>query len=301
MLNGRTATSGQLLCNAALILVLIQHAAVQARPGLQPGPAPAASAPAVTPKQAPSSLIAQAGSCPAPAFNVTTAIYITGSEDFAQLASTLPSCLNQAPCRVQIVTSYSCATSLVSSGDSTDNCSTGSQPVFICKGIAVAAELYNAVQNGQCDDSLQRGSVQCPTAELQRSLYNAILSGRCSQGCSQASGPQQQVAVVGASAGQCAHAQLRVGVPSLADALRQKQATLASAIDALNACWANGGRSWQIAALEAPGVPQVQLHAWLHHCNVCMSAPCMPPSLHIEDSQSSGLLLWKVMSEQECQ
>ena len=184
---------------------------------------------------------------------MTTAIYVTGTEDFAQLAGTLSSCLNQAPCAVQMVTSDSCATSLAGGAASAGNCSLGTQAVYACRGFAVSAELYDAVQNGQCDDSLQRGSVQCPTAELQRALYNAVLSGRCSAGCRQASGPLQQVGLLGGSAGQCAHAQLRVGVASLADALRQKQATLGSAIDALNACWANGGRSWQVAALEAPG------------------------------------------------
>jgi hypothetical protein len=188
---------------------------------------------------------------------VTTTLYITGTDDFAQLASTLPSCLGQAACAVQIVTSDSCATSLMANASS--NCSADSQPVFACKGFVVAPELYNAANAGQCTDDWQRSSVQCPSAQLQRSLYNAIMSGKCAAACSATQGPQQAVGQLASGGGRCARVQLRVSAASFSAALRQKQATLAGGLDALNACWANGGRSWQVAALEAPG--ELQSHA----------------------------------------
>ena len=156
----------------------------------------------------------QQGNCPASAFNVTTALYVTASPDsLPQLAGTLASCLGQAPCQVRIAAADACTAALQvhsqSLSDFPRNCTAGSLPVYACKGIAVSPELFAAATGGRCADSWQLPRVQCPGAQLQRAVYASITSGQCSAECAAGQGPQALVAVPGPP-GQCMRLALQV-------------------------------------------------------------------------------------------
>lgn len=206
----------------------------------------------------------QQNSCPAKAFNVTTSIYIVGSGSDAEVANTLPSCLGQTQCQVQVAESESCISSLQlranSVIDPTRNCSAEGQLVYACKGFVVSPEVYTAATSGQCLDDWQQSSVQCPGALLQRAIYQGIVTGKCSSECAPVKDARQMLSTLGSA--QCKRLSLRFSASNFAEAVKLRQATGTLALDVLNTCWSNGGNSWQALAMEQSGT----------HC-ACLNQP----------------------------
>ena len=204
-------------------------------------------------------LLQQQTSCPAKAFSVTTALYIVSSASDADIANTLPSCLGQTQCQVQVAASESCVSSIQlranSVVDTARNCTAGGQPVYSCKGLVVSPELYTAATSGQCVDDWQQSSVQCPGALLQRAIYQGIVTGKCSPDCASGKDAQQMLSTQGSA--QCKRLSLRFSASNFAEAVKLRQATDTLALDALNTCWSNGGNPWQALAMEQSGpLPQ---------------------------------------------
>jgi len=200
-------------------------------------------------------LLQQEFSCPAGAFNVTTAVYIVGAGSDLELANSMPSCLGQTQCQMQVAASESCTSSVQlhanSLLDSAQNCTAGSQPVYACKGFVVSPEVYRTATSGQCLDDWQQSSVQCPGVLLQRAIYQGIVSGKCSPDCIAAKDAQRMLSTLGSA--QCRRLSLRFSASNFADATKIKKATESLALDALNTCWNNGGSSWQALAVEQSG------------------------------------------------
>lgn len=200
-------------------------------------------------------LLQQQTSCPAKAFNVLTAIYIVGSASDADIANTLPSCLGQTQCQVQVAASESCVSSIQlrakSLTDTARNCTAGGQPVYSCKGFVVSPEVYTAATSGQCLDDWQQSSVQCPGALLQRAIYQGIVTGKCSPGCASSKDAKQMLSTQGSA--QCKRLSLRFSASNFAEGVKLRQATDTLALDVLNTCWSNGGNSWQALAMEQSG------------------------------------------------
>ncbi len=212
-------------------------------------------------------LLQQQTKCPAKAFNVSTAIYIVGSGSDAEIANTLPSCLGQTQCQVQVAASESCVSSTLlrasSLTDPAQNCTTGGQPVYSCKGFVVSPEIYTAATSGQCLDDWQQSSVQCPGALLQRAMYQAIATGKCSPDCASSKDANQMLSTQGSA--QCKRLSLRFLASNFAEAVKLRKATETLALDALNTCWSNGGNSWQALAMEQSGLPPQSLS---HHRHI---------------------------------
>lgn len=202
----------------------------------------------------------QQNSCPVKAFNVTTSAYIVGSGSDAEVATTLPSCLGQTQCQVQVAASESCISSMQlranSVIDPSRNCSAEGQLVYACKGFVVSPEVYAAATSGQCSDDWQQSSVQCPGALLQRAIYQGIVSGKCSPECAPTKDARQMLSTLGSA--QCRKLSLRFSASNFAEAVKLRRATETLALDALNTCWSNSGNSWQALAMEQSG-----RHSWL--------------------------------------